>query len=78
MQCAECGAFLSEYTAATVRYASLTDRLATTVSAGTQDSAFQKLLNEVTHARLECQRTKKALRVHRDGCPVRKRPDSLA
>jgi hypothetical protein len=77
MQCAECDAFLSEFTAATLRYASLTDRLGAAVSAGTEDSAFQKLLNEVTQARLECQRTKKALQVHRDGCPLRKRPDQL-
>jgi hypothetical protein len=77
MRCAECDAFLSEYTAATVRYAGLTDRLGMAVSGDTGDYAFYQLLNEVIRARLECQRTKKALQVHRDGCTVRKRPDAL-
>ena len=44
----------------------------------TGDYAFYQLLNEVTQAQLECQRTKKALQVHRDGCTVRQQPDPLA
>ena len=69
-RCTECKAFLSEYQAATELYAAMTERLKKTKRdnlAPDPESAFQKLRDEVRQARLDCQRYREALRIHREG-----------
>jgi hypothetical protein len=65
MACAECQAFLSNYTSASERYAALVLMLETMAEAENfADPAFLKLKNEVEAARIDCVQAKEALRVH--------------
>ena len=67
LRCAECEAFLSAYMAAAERYASVADRFSKARGPVVPDAALrEKLSAELTDARLNCEKYRKALHVHRE------------
>jgi hypothetical protein len=70
MQCLECKAFLSAYRMATERYVATSESLEKMALAGpSEDPAFHKLNDEAIDARLACEMTREALRIHQEGHP---------
>ena len=67
MLCAECEALLSEYMAATELYATLSAKLTREPGDRVASPSFKQLSDEVTQARLDCQRARRFLHDHRKG-----------